>query len=67
MKYETQITIKGRLNKKWEESFEGVSITYKNDNTIIRGKDIDEAKLHGILNLIRDLNLKLISVDTAKE
>ena len=64
MKNKTQITVKGHLDKKWEESFEGMSFTYENDNTIITGVIIDEAKLHGMLILIRDLNLKLISVNT---
>ena len=41
-----------------------MSFTYENDNTIITGVIIDEAKLHGMLILIRDLNLKLISVNT---
>ena len=62
-----KITIKGHLDKKWEESFEGADITYENDNTILTGTIIDEAKLHGFLNLIRDLNLKLISVSTSEE
>ena len=66
MKYKTQITVMGHLDKKWEESLEGMEITYKNDNTIITGVIIDDAKLHGILNLIRDLNLKLISVNPDK-
>lgn len=66
MKYKTQIIVKGHLDKKWEESFEGMKISYKKDNTILTGIIIDEAKLHGILNLIRDLNLKLISVKPKK-
>lgn len=66
MKNKTQITIKGHLDKKWNEWFEGMAITYENDNTIISGIIEDHAKLHGILNLIRDLNLKLISVNSEK-
>ena len=66
MKNKTQIIIKGHLDKKWEESFEGMKISYKNDNTILIGIIIDEAKLHGFLNLIRDLNLRLISVKPKK-
>ena len=66
MKNKTQITVKGHLDKKWEESFEGMEISYENDNTILTGIIIDETKLHGFLNLIRDLNLKLISVNIIK-
>jgi len=67
MKNKTQIIVKGHLDKKWEETFEGMEITYENDNTIITGIIIDDAKLYGFLNLIRDLNLKLISAKILDE
>ena len=67
MKNKTQIIVKGHLDKKWEETFEGMEITYENGNTIITGIIIDEAKLYGFLNLIRDLNLKLISAKILDE
>jgi len=66
MKNETQIIVKGHLDKKWEELLEGMVLKYENNNTIITGIVKDEAKLHGFLNLIRDLNLTLISVNTKK-
>jgi len=57
------IKIQGHLDKKWEDWFIGMDIIYEEDNTIISGIVKDEAFMHGILNLIRDLNLKLISVN----
>ena len=39
----------------------------KADNTILTGNIKDEAHLHGILNHIRDLNLKLISINPVEE
>ena len=42
--------------KVWKFSYEG-------DNTILTGNIKDEAHLHGVLNIIRDLNIKLISVN----
>jgi len=62
MKKRTEITIEGHLDKKWEEWFDRMDITYQGKNTILTGIIEDHAKLHGILNQIRDLNLKLISV-----
>ena len=62
MKDKTTITIQGHLNKKWEDWFDGMEISYEGDNTIIKGILKDETHLHGILNQIRDLNLKLISI-----
>ena len=67
MKGKTKITIQGHLDKKWMTSFEGIKISYEGDNTILSGNLKDESHLHGILNLIRDLNLKLISVNPAEE
>ena len=64
MKGKTKIIIQGHLNEKWEECFEGMVISYEGDNTIITGNIKDEAHLHGVLNQIRDLNLKLISVNS---
>ena len=67
MKGKTQIKIQGHLDKKWKDCFEGLDIIYEGDNTILSGSVKDEAFMHGILNLIRDLNLKLISVNPMKE
>jgi hypothetical protein len=66
MKGKTKIEIHGHLDKKWKNSFEGMEISYEGNNTILSVNVKDEAHLHGILNLIRDLNLKLISVNSAE-
>jgi hypothetical protein len=63
MKGKTRIIIEGHLDIKWKGWFEGMDIGYEGDNTILTGIIIDESYLHGILNQIRDLNLKLISVN----
>lgn len=60
---EVQIKIVGRLSESWNHWFGDFEISYDDDNTILKGKVIDQADLHGILNKIRDLNLKLISVN----
>ena len=63
MKGETQIKIEGQLDQQWQEFFHGMSISYEGDLTLLTGRLEDEAQLHGVLNTIRDLNLKLISVN----
>jgi hypothetical protein len=63
MKGKTKITIQGHLDKKWRNSFEGMKISYVGDNTILTGNLKDEAHMHGVLNIIRDLNIKLISIN----
>ena len=67
MKGKTRITIQGILDKKWKDSFDAIEIIYKGSNTIFTVEIKDEAHLYGILNLIRDLNLKLISVNLAED
>ncbi len=63
----TKIKVGGHLDKKWKNYFDGMDFKYDGDNTILYGNIKDEAFMHGILNRIRDLNLKLISVDTSVE
>jgi len=63
MKGKVKIEVKGLLDAKWQDWFEGMEISYEGDTTILTGTVIDESSLHGILNRIRDLNLKLISVN----
>ncbi len=67
MKGTTKIKIQEHLDKKWKDSFEGMEITYEGEHTIISGILKDETHLHGILNQIRDLNLKLISINPGKK
>ena len=66
MKGKTKIKIQGHLDKKWKNSFEDMKISYEGDNTILTGNLKDEAHMHGVLNIIRDLNLKLISVNSVE-
>ncbi len=63
MKGITKIEVQGLLDDKWRNWFEGMEIIHRGNNTILAGNIVDEASLHGILNLIRDLNLKLVSVN----
>ena len=59
-----QIKVKGELDSIWMEWFEGLSLTHDCDgNTVLTGPIVDQTALHSILLKIRDLNLKLISVN----
>ncbi len=58
-----EIKIKGHLDNRWTDWFEGLTFTHESDGTTtLHGPVIDQAALHGILNGIRDLGLSLISV-----
>ena len=67
MKGKTIIKIQGHLNGKWKECFEGMEFSYEDNNTILSGNIKDEAHMHGILNIIRDLNIKLISINPTEK
>ena len=58
-----EIRLKGHLNDRWSERFEGLTITLEEDgNTLLTGPVIDQAALHGLLKKVRDLGMPLISV-----
>jgi hypothetical protein len=56
-----EIKVKGSLGGNWECWFDNLTIALEGENTLLSGFVSDEAAFHGILNKIRDLNLKLIS------
>ena len=62
MKY--KIKIKGHLDHKWADWFDGLQIIHEKDGTTtLMGTVIDQAALQGILKKISNLNLELISVN----
>ena len=59
-----QIKVKGHLDERWSDWFDGFTITYPSeDETLLRGRLVDQAALHGMLAKIRDLGLSLLSVE----
>jgi hypothetical protein len=58
-----EIRIKGHLDDKWADRFEGMTITLEEDgDTLLIGPVIDQAALHGLLKKVRGLDLALVSV-----
>jgi len=59
-----QIRVKGNLDQKWSDWFDGCSITPQADGvTLLTGLVADQAALHGLLAKIRDLGLPLLSIE----
>ena len=59
-----EIRLKGHLDVRWADRFEGMSFTHKTDGTtILSGPVADQAELHGLLRKVRDLGLSLISIN----
>jgi len=59
------IKIKGKINQSWGKYFDGMTIQYNQDITIFSGQIKDYAHMYGMINRMRDLNLKLISANTS--
>ena len=58
-----EIRLKGHLDVRWAERFEGLSFTHARDGTtILAGLVVDQAALYGLLRTVRDLGLPLLSV-----
>ncbi len=58
-----EIRVKGHINVRWSEWFDGLEITnLKNGETVLSGHVADQAALHGVLNKVRDLGLPLVSL-----
>ncbi|MBN2047215.1 MAG: hypothetical protein JW750_05175 [Anaerolineaceae bacterium] len=58
-----EIRVKGLLDIKWSDWFEGFTFIYtEQKETILKGQITDQAALFGLLGKMRDLGLSLIAV-----
>jgi hypothetical protein len=58
-----EIRIRDHLDPHWSDWFAGLELTHLEGNeTLLSGLLSDQAALYGLLERIRDLNLRLISV-----
>jgi hypothetical protein len=58
-----EIRVKGRVDSRWFQCYEGLGVTYQAGDTILSGPIRDQSALHGVLERVRDLNLVLISLE----
>ena len=58
-----EIRIKGHLDHRWSDWFEGFAITPKdNGETLLSGPVVDQAALYGLLIKVQNLGLPLVSI-----
>ena len=58
-----EIRLKGHLDSRWAVRFDGMTLTTRADGTtLIEGPVVDQAALHGMLRVLRDIGLPLLSV-----
>ncbi|MBX3196358.1 MAG: NAD(P)-dependent alcohol dehydrogenase [Microbacteriaceae bacterium] len=61
-----EIRIAGHLDRRWTATFDGMTISRREDaTTVLRGDVADQAALHGLLAQLRDTGLTLLSVAEA--
>jgi hypothetical protein len=59
-----EIRLKGHLNDRWVDWFEGLTITLEDQgDTLLTGLVVDQAALHGLLKRVRNLGMPLLSVN----
>jgi hypothetical protein len=59
-----RIIVSGELSQRYAVAFEGMEMEVKNGRTILTGEIKDEPHLHGILDRIGALGLRLLSVES---
>jgi hypothetical protein len=58
-----EIRVQGRLDQRWSAWLDGLDVSHTEDGTtILRGRVLDQAALHGLLHKMRDIGLPLISL-----
>ena len=62
-----RIVVRGELSDRYTVAFEGMQMQAKEGQTILTGEVVDQPHLHGILNRIGALGLRLLSVQELSE
>ena len=63
----TKIRVKGHLDDRWRDWFDGLTITLtENGETLLSGHVPDQAALYGLLRKVRDMGLPLLTVEHAE-
>ena len=60
-----EIRVAGHLSATWKARFEGLCVRLDPGGETVLSGALDQAALHGVLIAIRDLGLKLVSVNLA--
>ena len=59
-----EIRIEGHVDKDWAEWLDDFSIAHRaKDETVLTGRILDQAELYGLIAKLRDLGLRLLSVN----
>lgn len=68
MTHHYEIRIEGQLDDRWQDWFNGLTVTRETDGTtLLSGPVPDQPALYGLLRKVRDLGLPLVSVRQLKD
>jgi hypothetical protein len=62
-----RIVVRGELSERYAVAFEGMEMETSGGRTVLTGEIKDEPHLHGILDRIGSLGLRLVSVEDLSE
>jgi hypothetical protein len=57
-----RLVVEGELDDRFAYLFDGMKLTRVDGTTVLRGAVVDRAQLHGFIERVDELGLKLISV-----
>lgn len=64
-RYRVSIRVEGELAAGWSATLAGLTVAPQPEGTtLISGELTDQAAIHGLLAVVRDLGLSLVSVET---
>ena len=58
-----EIVVRGRLSRRYECAFDGVTLEPRPGETHLRADVSDQSQLYGLLNRLRDFGIELVSVN----
>lgn len=58
-----QIVVRGRLSRRYECAFDGVTLAPDNGCTTLHTELADQSQLYGLLNRLSDFGMELVSVN----
>jgi hypothetical protein len=62
-----RIVVRGELSERFAPAFEGMEMKTEAGQTVLTGKLLDQTRLHGILDRISSLGLRLVSVNSLSD
>ncbi|MBN1265626.1 MAG: hypothetical protein JXA25_09045 [Anaerolineales bacterium] len=64
---QVEVRIQGQLDQKWADWLEGFAITHCDEGeTLLSGTVLDQAAAYGLIAKLRDLGVKLVSVEISE-